>query len=180
MKMFFKIIGYIFMAIYFLIAISVSILVLNENEYGITVFGNKYLVTINMDNENDNYHNGDLVIVESKKINDFQTGDEIFLYNSSIKNIVDIHINIVKEVSLDTDPKFITVNENTNYYRTDSILGKSIKRISTLGGIINFLKDRIIFLVLLIVPSVILLIFEIYMLINKAKNIKMEGEVEEE
>ena len=180
MKILFKIIGYIFMTLYFLIAIFISILVLKENEYGITKFGNKYLVTIDMNNENDKYTNGDLVIIESKKIDDFNQNDEIFLYNSSKNNVVDVRAFTIKEVSLDTDPQFIMVNENINYYRKDSVLGSCTKKYSTLGGIIGFLKDRIIFLVLLIVPSVLLLVFEIYVLINKLLEVKKGEEIEDD
>ena len=161
MKIVLKVFGYILMICYFLLAISISILVLKENEYGLTKFGNKYLVVIDIDSENDNYKSGDLVIVKSKQLNDFKEGEEIFLYTSKINNKVDIKICTVKEVSIGTDPEYITTKEDIGYYRKDSILGISTKKIKTIGGIIDFLKDKIIFLVLLIVPAVILLVFEL-------------------
>ena len=65
MKIVLKVFGYILMICYFLLAISISILVLKENEYGLTKFGNKYFVVIEIDSENDNYNSGDLVIVKS-------------------------------------------------------------------------------------------------------------------
>ena len=68
MKKFFKILLWIISIIYFLIVILVSILVIKENEYGITTFGNNYYVIINENSENDVYKNGNLVIVENKKI----------------------------------------------------------------------------------------------------------------
>ena len=176
MKLVLKILGYTIMICYFIITIIISVFVLKENEYGISKFNGKYFLTINFDNENDKYNKGDLVIVKDKELDNFKEGEEVFLYNSGIKNKVDIKVCTVKEVSIDSNPKYITVNEDNGYYRSDSIIGESIKKISYLGGIVDFLKDKIIFLVLLVIPAFILLVFELYLLIKKSNEIKNQND----
>ena len=181
MKNVFKKILQVILLIYFIVVTIISVLVIKENKYGITTFGNKYLVVIDKENENNNYKNGDLIIIKNKNINNIKTNEEIFLYNSSINNEVTVKIGRVNEVSLETEPKFITVSNDIGYYREDSIIGEMVDKYSKIGKIIRFLEHKWVFLLLLVVPTAILLLFELYIIIKRVvKNKRIKGENNEE
>ena len=169
MKKFFKILLWIISIIYFLIVILISILVIKENEYGITTFGNNYYVIINENSENDVYKNGDLVIVENKKIDELKESEEVFLYKSNSNNEVNIKIGKIKDINLESNPKYIIVDNDIGFYREDSILGIYKNQYNNIGKIINFLEKKWIFLFLLIVPTIVILIFELFFIIKKLK-----------
>ncbi len=169
MKKFFKILLWIISIIYFLIVILVSILVIKENEYGITTFGNNYYVIINENSENDVYKNGNLVIVENKKIDELKESEEVFLYKSNSNNEVNIKIGKIKDINLESNPKYIIVDNDIGFYREDSILGIYKNQYNNIGKIINFLEKKWIFLFLLIVPTIVILIFELFFIIKKLK-----------
>lgn len=167
MKKFLKILLWILSIFYFLIVIFISILVIKENEYGITIFGNNYYVIINDNSENDIYKNGDLVIVENKNINELTENEEVFLYESNSNNEVNIKIGNIKEISLESNPQFITIDNNIGFYRNDSILGKYKNKYNGIGKIINFLEKKWVFLFALILPTAVILIIELYLIIKK-------------
>ena len=169
MKKFLKILLWIISIIYFLIVILVSILVIKENEYGITTFGNNYYVIINENSENDVYKNGNLVIVENKKIDELKESEEVFLYKSNSNNEVNIKIGKIKDINLESNPKYIIVDNDIGFYREDSILGIYKNQYNNIGKIINFLEKKWIFLFLLIVPTIVILIFELFFIIKKLK-----------
>ncbi len=169
MKKFFKILLWIISIIYFLIVILISILVIKENEYGITTFGNNYYVIINENSENDVYKNGNLVIVENKKIDELKESEEVFLYKSNSNNEVNIKIGKIKDINLESNPKYIIVDNDIGFYREDSILGIYKNQYNNIGKIINFLEKKWIFLFLLIVPTIVILIFELFFIVKKLK-----------
>ena len=155
------------LAIYFIVVIFISILVIKENDYGITTFGEKHIIVINKDSQNDDYKDGDLVVVKDKKLAEFKNGDEIFLYESGVENLVDITIGKIKEVNLESDPNYITIENDAGYYKEDSILGTYFNKYGCVGKIIRFLESKWVFLFVLIIPSAILLVVELYLIIKR-------------
>lgn len=65
---------------YFSVIIFVSALLLNRNDYGMTQFKDDTWILVDGEISNSNYPKGSLVIVENKKIEELQVGEEIFVY----------------------------------------------------------------------------------------------------
>lgn len=84
--------------LYFAFALVMTILLLNYNDYGVTQFGNASLVIINDEVANEKYDKGDLVIVESKKLEKLKVGDEIFTYRVDSKGAPHIQIGKIGEI----------------------------------------------------------------------------------
>ena len=92
MKKVLKIIGIILGIIYALIAITLTICLLNYNDYNITVLGNKTLILVRDNELEPNFQKGDLVIVTKNSNQDINIGDKIFFYNDNEKQVT-VNIN---------------------------------------------------------------------------------------
>ena len=72
-----KIVVGLFVSVFFIFAIIMAILLINYNDYGVSQFGNTSLILVK-DDTSANYKKGDLVVVESKRIDKYNKGDELF------------------------------------------------------------------------------------------------------
>ena len=78
--------------IFFIFALSMTMLLLNYNKYGLTQFGNTTFVMINDEITSETFQKGDLVLVKSKKIANLQTGEEIFVYRIGSNGNVSVEV----------------------------------------------------------------------------------------
>ena len=81
-----KIVVGLFVSVFFIFAIIMAILLINYNDYGVSQFGNTSLILVK-DDTSANYKKGDLVVVESKRIDKYNKGDELFIYKVVDKNV---------------------------------------------------------------------------------------------
>lgn len=170
--------------LYFLFVILLCTFILKENKYGITESNNKVYVIINKDNSNDKYKKGSLVIVKKENINTIKVGNEIFSYKSDSNNKVYISIDKVEKISLDTNPKYYVLEGDSGNYKNNSIIGTHLKTINGLGSIINFFKNKIVFIIFVILPPLALIMYEVYYIlkmfgIGSSKKIEKENKEKE-
>ncbi len=177
MKKITNILSYILLFIYVLIVLFVIVFVLNENEYGISQFKNYSYVYINNINKSDNYEMGDLVIVKKVKFESIKENQELFIYKSSDKNVVYVKPFNVKEI--DNENKTITLKNVDGVYKDSLILGKRVDKYKKIGQIIEFLTNKNIFLLLIIMPCLFLVVYLFYSIINNLKN-EDEEEIKED
>lgn len=189
MKIIKNIITGILLFTYFGIIIFVSVLLLNRNDFGVTQFGDKTLILISEEISNDKYPKNSLAIVESKKIEELQPGQEVFVYKTNeTDKTIDITVsNIATTTPAAKDNSaYITLENNGGSWGEDYIAGISTKVYSNIGGVLSFLESKWIFFLLLIVPCFFILIYEIYLAIIEIKygdledeNMKAESEVKD-
>ena len=74
---------HIFIILYVLIAVFITLCLLMYNEYNVTEFGNKVLVMVKSDSTGE-FSKGDLIIVTKNK--DYDKDDSVFYYVSREKN----------------------------------------------------------------------------------------------
>ena len=67
--------------VYVIIAIVVTLCLLNYNDYNVTEFGNNTLILIADDSLEPEYVEGDLVIATKENLDKVEVGDKIFFYN---------------------------------------------------------------------------------------------------
>jgi len=168
-----KILLIIFVVIYLLVEMFLAICLLNYNDYRVTVFGDKsfLLLTEKLD---DKYEKNDLLIVTKGKGSDVSAGDSIFFYNpgenftinyAEVTDVVD-HANNTYTYKIGT-----THNVYNEYY-----IGKDVKVYKKIGGIMRLLESKWGFLILIVLPTMIALIYEFYEIIIEIIEFKKEVE----
>lgn len=164
-----KIVLLIVLFSYFVLIISVSILLLSKNEYGVSQFDDKVLILINNEIANNDYKNGDLVIVKNVEFKDLKTQDEIFIYKpDEKKGTVQIIVSNISQIEFG-DTNNVTIAKDNTVWSDDYIIGKYSKKYENLGKVLSFLESKWIFFSLLILPAFFILLYEIYRIILVVK-----------
>lgn len=156
----------ILLIIYFSFVVCMTVLLLNFNDYGITELGDTSLVIIKDEISSEIYEKGDLVFVEKKSINKLNVGDEVFTYQISTDNEVSIDLGKVGEIHADEDA--ITF-ENGSNYSMDFVIGSANKVHKGVGTYLSVIESKWGFLFIVLVPSFLIFIYEVYTLIVEIK-----------
>jgi len=159
----------IIIIIYVVIAILATICLLSYNEYKVSVIAGKTLVIMDENVPNEKYTKGDLVIVGKEKYESAQKGDLVFFYeNRGIKvaEIQDVKV-------FDTTGTTFVVDGNYEIPGEDLIgTSKDEKIISKVGKVLQILESKWGFLFLIVFPSLLAFLHEIYQLILEISNKK--------
>ena len=160
----------VFIALYAIMAIFVTACLLNFNEYRITEFGNKSLLILKS-NLDTNYVKGDLLVVTKDNGDDVTEGDKIFFYNAAENYL--INYATVVEVDENNNNHVFKVDALYNVYM-DYYVGKNVKRYQGLGTLLGFLESKWGFLLMIVLPTLVAVIYEIYLIILEIIDIKRE------
>lgn len=171
MKKISKVLLWFGIAIVVVLDITLTIYLLNYNKYNVSVFGDKSLLVMNR--KIDKFEKGDLLVVKKNENSEIKVEDNVFFYDTiSKETIVNFgKVNVVNEKE-GADSTFMMSN---NYILSDeNIIGKAdtVKVYSGLGAIIGFLSSRWVFLIVIIVPILVLFIYELYLLVLEVKKSK--------
>lgn len=154
------------MVVYFVFVIAMTILLLNFNDYGVTEFGDTSLIIINDEISNENYKKGDLVITKNQKIENLQIGDEIFAYKVDSKG--NVSIDLGKIGNLYPEEEAISF-ENGSTYSTEFIAGTPDTKYEDIGTFLSVVESKWGFLFIVLVPSFLIFVYEVYTLIVEIK-----------
>lgn len=157
----------VFVTLYLFIMCLSSVLLATKNNYGMTEVGsNIYISAINVDN-NYEYHNGDLINIEKKEIEDFKVGEEIFLFRETDTKKVDIICSSVQTVNL--NDKYVVLKNDSSHWDNRNIIGGVKKVYPKIGYIFSTLSSGWLFYLLLFIPAFLMFIHEIYVLVDEFK-----------
>ena len=176
MKNFLKVLGIVLLVPYVIIAIIVTVFLLNYNEYSVTEMGNKTYVTVKGDELAPEYKDGDLLVIEKKSNDDINVNDYIFFYeeNNEKKTVViDLARVVSKRKVTDTETTFKL--EGDVDYSSEFVIGSTAntKVYSGWGSVLAALESRWVFLGLVILPMLFLFLYELYeFVIEVKKNLK--------
>lgn len=150
----------VFIVIY---VILVTSLILNKNKYGFTEFFGCTIHNVNLIDENNikNANKGELLVV--KKSNDIEVGDLIYYYAAYNDNYL-IRSDYVTKVARDDFSALYTVHRGNEDFSiaSDRVLGKYANLYPTIGGILEVVESRIGFLFLVLLPIMIVFIYQVY------------------
>ena len=152
--------------IFFTFAISMTVLLLNYNKYGLTQFGSTTMVMINEQISNEKFKKVDLVLVKSRKIADLKVGDEIFVYRIISSNKITVEIGKIGQIYLEEDAIAL---ENGDTFSNEFIMGTSDKIYNKIGTYLSIVESKWGFLFLVLVPCLLIFIYEVYALIVEIK-----------
>lgn len=149
----------------------VTFLVININEYGYSEVGKSTYVPVtkNIKKYLGDYKKSDLLIIKNNKIN---KDDEIYYYTVDEANY---YISKAKVIEINNG---VYVTDNNFNIDQDRIIGNEIIRIKYIGLFINFLLKEIGYFCFIILPMLILLIYNIYdfsVSMRKLNNIRIEN-----
>lgn len=181
MKKVLKVIGIILISIYAVVAITLTIFLLNYNKYNITEINNKSLIIVRDDELKPNFNKGDLVIVNKDANKDVKVGDKIFFYDN-YKEVVSVNLGTVLEKEVVTKNETTFIVDGDYAVSSEYVIGtaRTSKSYSKIGSILNILESRFGFLFMIIFPILILFIYEIYVVIKELKESKNDDYEEEE
>lgn len=160
----------LFLVVFFLFALCMTILLLNYNDYGLTQFGDKILLIIKDDFSSDKYKKGDLVIVQEKRLgenikNPIKVGDEAFAYRIN-NNETFIELGTVGAVyPKENDIAF----ENGSTFDMKFVIGTPYKVYENVGSFLGVVNSKWGFLFIVLVPCFLIFIYEIYELVIEIK-----------
>lgn len=152
--------------VYFSFVIVMTVLLLNFNDYGVTEFGSTSLIIINDEISNENYKKGDLVVTEKKKINKLTVGEEIFTYKVDSKG--NVSIDLGKIGNLYPEEEALSF-ENGSTYSMEFVAGSPKEVHEKIGTYLSVIESKWGFLFIVLVPSFLIFVYEVYSLIVEIK-----------
>ena len=163
-----KALGNLIIIIYIVFAIVVTMSLLTYNEYKISVIGDKSLIVIDSD-DTFKYKKGDLVIVGREGYENAEKGDILFFYQNRGVKVAEIQ----KKDDFGESGVIYTIEGNFQVDQED-IIGTSNneKVISKVGTILKILQSKWGFLFLIVFPSLIAFLKQLYEFILEISNKK--------
>jgi len=165
LKMIKKIIFIILGVIFFAFAIIMTIFLLNRNKYGVTQLNEMSYILVK-ENMFEKYNKGDLVLVQDKRLDKIKEEDEIFVYKVDSRGVTTIEVGIIGEVHLEEEA---VTFENGSTYAMKFIIGESYKVYPKIGNYLSFISSTWGFLFLILVPSFLIFIQQLFGLIVEIK-----------
>lgn len=166
---------------YALIAIIVTICLLSFNQYKVSEFDSTTVLIINTNNlKEKGFNKGDLVLVDTTQKQ--EPGEDIFFHATSElgKTTIDIQTLKDKQVSAVTgETTYVLENKEIP---SDLAIGpmKNSTRIGKLGTILSILESKWGFLILIVFPSLLAFLYELWEFIANVRAAKDEDDDEEE
>lgn len=176
MKGFLKIMGLVLLVPYVIIAIILTVFLMNYNKYGVTELGGKTYIPVTDNELLPNYKKGDLLVVKNSSNSDINENDKIFFYEQNREKktvIINLARVVSKRVISDTETTYTL--EGDVEYSSEYVIGttKDTKVYSDLGSIVSILESRWVFLIFIILPILFIFLFELYSFaIEVKKNLK--------
>lgn len=142
--------------------ILVTAFILCRNKFGYTQFGDYTFTNVGVQDERniENSKKGDLLIVRNSS--DIKVGDLIYYYAVFDDSYI-IKTNVVTNVEEDDYNALYTIDDSDGVAISSAkVLGKYATTYKTVGGILDVVESRIGFLFLVLLPIMIVFIYQIY------------------
>lgn len=166
-----KILFWTFIGIVLVLDVLLTIYLLSYNQYNVSAFGDKTLLV--MTTKLSDYNKGDLLLITKVPNSEFKVGDQIFFYDTTSKESV---VNYGKINKVNENPKATNsfIMSNDFLLSDENVIGKSdnVKVFAGMGAILGFISSKWVFLFIVIVPILILFLYELYLLIDELKKAK--------
>lgn len=163
-------------------AIALTAFLLCKNKFGYTQFGDYTLIPIQLMQERniDGVKKGELLVVQNS--NDIEEGDKIYYYMVYHESYI-IKSGVVTSIKNDDYSYLYTVDEKdpTTIVGT-KVLGKYSTTYPKWGTILSILSSRLGFLFLVLLPILIVFIYQVYefVMIIRYEEVEKEKIIQEE
>lgn len=164
----------IVIGVWLVAAIFVTVCLLSYNDFKVSTFGSTSLLILDDDSMEPEFMEGDLLIVKRNSDNKINVGDKVFYYNSEMDSNVWIYLDAVEEKTP------ITRDETSFKLAGKTVSGQYIigkadgsKVMHHAGTILGIFTSRWGFMFLVIFPTLFAIIYEIMMIIDARRDMKM-------
>lgn len=171
MKKILKFIGILIGICYAMVALVLTIFLLNYNKYNITEMEGNSIIIIRDEELEPDYNKGDVVVVKRNPNKDINEGDETFFYDI-YDGSVSINIGTITKKEDVTRKESVYTVEGDYTVPNDDVIGKASTsiRYEKVGLILALLESRFGFLILIIFPILVFFIYEVYVFIEELKS----------
>jgi hypothetical protein len=141
--------------------IFVTSIILCRNKYGYTQYGNYTLVSADdyEIKQISNVKKGDLLIFQNSSY--IETGELIYYYSVYNNNYV-VKTGIVSDVKNDGYSILYSIDDNKDSVAASRVLGNAISIKNNFGTVMNILVSKIGFLLLVLLPILLIFIYQVY------------------
>ena len=167
-----------------LYVVFITSCILFKNRYGFTQFGDYTFIPVVNDNEKyiKDVNKGDLLI--AKKVDKVSLSESIYFYTSENRNYIVRECKVTRVPMGDGDTLYdITVEMLDKSVDTtvsgSKIVGKKSTLLPLLGSVLTFLESRTGFLLCVLLPIVIVFLYQIYEFISVVRYERRLGKEEE-
>lgn len=166
-----KVLRNVLFVVYVVIAAFVTICLLSYNEMKTTQFGTYSLVIVDSNKLGEGYNKGDLLIVDNSEA--IIKGEKVFFYQKGDREI-NISIGKVENVERVTETEYTYTLEGELKISGEYVLGstRTTSAIPKLGTVLGILESKWGFLFLIVLPALILFLYQIMVVISEAKGTK--------
>lgn len=171
LKSILKVFLIVFLILYLGVEAIVTLCLLNFNENGVTEIGNSSWVIANED-FSEKYEKGDLLIVNKGTGEEVTIGDYIFFYNPTENNVIN-YAEVANIIDTNGYYTYVVGNDYNVYY--DHYVGKDVTLLKNVGSVLAVLESQFGFLMLIILPTMVAIIFEIYAIVMEVIELKKEA-----
>ena len=157
MKKVVKIFGLLIVAVYMVVAVFLTVCLLNYNKYHITELGKIFIALLaGCTTKNNN--------------EDIKSGDYVFFYNA-YQNQVSVNLGKIIKSTRVNEKEYTYTLEGNLEVSSQYVIGKSetSKAYSNMGLVLKVLESRLGFLLIIILPILVLFIYQIYAVILEVK-----------
>lgn len=156
------------MLIVIVFAIGVTLISLNSGDNNVSKIGKYIPLNVKTNSMEPTIDEGDFIVVEECNVNELQVGDVIsFLATEQDTVIVKTH-RIVSIDNSTKDKSFITrgdnneVNDNIPVFPSDVVGKWEGVRLAKVGTVLDFVSSQYGFLICIVLPLLILFVYQIY------------------
>lgn len=158
-------------AIWVMVAIVTTVLLISFNKYGVSELGNYSVFIVDNERLEPNFLKHDIVVVEKVAENKYNVGDEVFFYMTNPSDEVFInHGEITKIIEADhAEDSYFFGDEQISYSK---MIGqaKDAKVYHKWGFVLSILESRWGFMFFIIFPTIFAVVYEIYSIIEELKS----------
>lgn len=171
----------IFEAIVIVYVIFITTCILFRNKYGYTDFFEKYtLVTVNENSQRfvPAHDAGDLLVIKNQQFS-IDKGTVIYYY-ATINDEYVVRSGVVESVTGDEVSALYVLNdEDKTSVSNTRVIGKEVSIHPGKGAILDILESRVGFLFFVLLPILVIFIYQVYQLVIVAKYETVEDDDEE-
>lgn len=146
--------------------IVITTCLLCKNKYGYTQIGDNTLVTVNMENsvELSDFTEGDLIFFKKVRYTSVKAGDTIYYYDTLNEQYI---IQKGKVASKEGDNRSaVYVLDDSSAIASERVVGTfEGGRYASIGKVLDILESRVGFLLIVILPILLLFIYQVYKMI---------------
>ena len=170
MKIALKIVLGIVICIYLVVVAFTTGLLLNKNEYGVSMFLGKYYIALDDDSLKPDYKKNSILVLKPVTEKDIEVGDKIFYYDTYSSSHKIKFTEVTRKEKVNDKEVTYSLRDNT-LVSSEYVLGseKTASSLSLLGKLLYIIQSKWGFLLIVVFPLFLLFIYEIYAIVMEFK-----------